>query len=121
MNSYFRMNPDGAVAGISDSDEATAKMNLAGGQYLLPFDPAVDVTRDRWDGEAWIRTAPRARPEDDPDFMRRSGYPDLREQVGSIMKILAGVLDGAVPADAEAEFRSIAARIQQVKAENPKA
>ncbi len=121
MNSYFRVNPDGSVAGISDSDEATAKMNLAEGQYLRPFDPAVDVTQDRWDGKAWVRAGARSRPEDDPDFMRRSGYPDLREQVGALMKVVPALLSGdPVSAADRAEFDAIVTRILGVKAEHPK-
>lgn len=121
MSSYFRVNPDGSVAGISDSDEATAKMNLSGGQYLRPFDPAVDVIRDRWDGMAWVRATARARPEDDPDFMRRSGFPEVREQIGALIKVVSALLSGEPVAAADrAEFDAIVARIQAVKAEHPK-
>lgn len=122
--SWFRMNAGGRVAGISQSDQKTAEMNLTEGQYLLPFDPSVNPKTDTYDEveEQWVRGAVALpRLEDDYRFMRGTGYPGLPEQVGVLMKIAVYALSGEpVPQGVRDEFETINGKITEVKADHPK-
>lgn len=122
--SWFRMNASGRVDGIAESARADAEMNVAPGQYLLPYDPAVNPWTDIWDvdAERWIHGAePLPRLEDDPLYMRHTGYPGLPPQVGVLMKIAAAVLSGdPVTPEVRTEFAALAGEIAAVKTAHPK-
>jgi hypothetical protein len=122
--SWFRMDAGGNVVGVSESDLATAEMNLSEGQYLLPADPDVNPRTDVWDkgAERWIHGAVALpRLEDDPLYMRRTGYPTLPEQVGVLMKIATYAVAGVpVPQDVRDEFADLNAQIAAVKTAHPK-
>lgn len=122
---WFRVRlSDGFIVGVATMPWALALANLSPGEALAPFDAAINPRRVRWDGSGWAERAPEPRLEDDPRFMRRTGYPAAGEQLGLLMKLTRALLDlpalaEAVPNAVRTEAEALLADIEAVKANHP--
>lgn len=107
MSRWLRIDQNGRVTGVTEGDRATAELNCRPGEMVKPCEGLSVVNHTR--------------PEDDPFFMRRTGYPDLAEQVGALMKVVPALLAGeSVDVAARAELLAIVDRIATTKAMHPK-
>lgn len=119
---WWRLDAEGRVVGACGGDEAAARQSLKPGQTLLPAPAGRDPRRTRRDPTTgqWVALTPPPGPESDPRFLRRTGYPDLSDQVAVLMDLVADLLDGRAPTAAvRRDFNALRARIARVKADHP--
>lgn len=113
----------GYIVAIESMSEEDAHRNCASENVIMPAVEHINPTTHRWDFgvQTWVDLPLPRRPEDDFRFMRRTGYPDVGEQVGALVKIMAAMLSGEPVSLADrSEFDAIVSRIHSVKTDHPK-